>query len=88
MSQCFTCDYELRGYMAMGKQVLTLTYAHAIPFGNLRFQRLSHSRKVANTSSQGTPLTWLMLNLMYLCSYVEKNPIIVQYKNILSVVEM
>ena len=37
MSQCFTCDYELRGYMAMGKQVLTLTYTHAIPFGNLRF---------------------------------------------------
>ena len=37
MSQCFTCDCELRGYMAMGKRVLTLTYIHAIPFGNLRF---------------------------------------------------
>ena len=68
MSQCFTCDYELRGYMAMGKQVLTLTYTHAIPFGNLRFQRLSHSTKITNTSSRDMPLAYVKSYvLMFLC---------------------
>ena len=77
MSQCFTCDYELRGYMAMGKQVLTLTYTHAIPFGNLRFQRLSHSTKIANTSSRDTPLAYVKSYvLMFLCPI---NPIIAGY---------
>ena len=41
MSQCLACDNELRGYMAMGKQVLTLTYIHTILLGIYDFSTLN-----------------------------------------------